>query len=242
VNRRSHFSRAAICAVALLYLSPMAIWSQANSSKPGIPEGFTPIFNGRDTKGWHWSKTVHHGTNALATVDNGELVLKQHPFGQGGLFVTDKRYKNFEFYIEVKLPWGCNSGLFLRSSEGGSAYQVELDQAAGNANFLGELIHLSKSAPATDIAKVWKTDDWNTFRVRMTGDDPHVTLWVNGVQMWDVQEPDNDKIAGETDGRIGLQLHWSSTYQPELAGAGIGSNWKPDATIRFRNIAMKELP
>jgi hypothetical protein len=242
MNRRSHIFTAAMAASLMLSISPLAVWAQGSTAAAGIPQGFTSIFNGKDTKGWHWSKTVHHGTNALATVDNGELVLKQHPFGQGGLFVTDKRYKNFEFYIEVKLPWGCNSGLFLRSSEGGSAYQVELDQAGGNANLLGELIHLSKGAPATELAKVWKTDDWNSFRVRVTGDSPHMILWVNGLQMWDVQEPDNDEIAGDTDGRIGLQLHWSSTYQPELAGAGTGSNWKPDAAIRFRNIAIKELP
>jgi hypothetical protein len=57
----------------------------------------------------------------------------------------------------------------------------------GNANLLGELLPLSKGARATDIAKVWKTDDWNSFRVRMEGDSPHITLWVNGVQMWDVR-------------------------------------------------------
>src|SRR4051812_10471327 len=106
MNSRSGIFKAAIGAVFLLSLSPVAIWSQTNSSAPSIPEGFTSIFNGKDTKGWHWSKTVHHGTNALATVDNGELVLKQHPFGQGGLLVSDKRHRNFEFYIEVKVPWG----------------------------------------------------------------------------------------------------------------------------------------
>ena len=209
----------------------------------GIPEGFTPIFNGKDTTGWHFSKTVHHGTTGNAYVENGELVLKQRPYGQGGLLLTDKKYHNFEFYVEVKEVWGCNSGLFLRSTEGGSAYQVELDQATNNANLLGELMRVSKPAQATDLPKVWKVDDWNSFRVRMEGDVPHITLWVNGVQMWDVQEPKNDKIAGETEGAIGLQLHWGSTYQPDIAQAGIGGgNWKPDAGYRFRNIAIKELP
>jgi hypothetical protein len=242
LNRRSRLSRAGIRAVALLCVSATSILSQGKNTKPRVPEGFTPIFNGKDTKGWHWSKTVHHGTNALATVDAGELVLKQHPFAQGGLLISDKRYRNFEFYTEVKLPWGCNSGLFLRSTEGGSAYQVELNQDNGNANFIGELIHLSKGAPATELAKVWKPDDWNSFRVRMTGDAPHVTLWVNGVQMWDVQEPENDKIGGEVDGEIGLQVHWSSTYEADFAKGGIGPQWKPDAAIRFRNLAIKELP
>jgi hypothetical protein len=211
--------------------------------KTGIPEGFTPLFDGKDIKGWHFSRTNHHGSTGTALVENGEIVLKQHPYGQGGLLITDKEYENFELYLEVKEAWGCNSGIFLRSAEGGSAYQVELDQAMGNANLLGELLPLSKGARATDIAKVWKTDDWNSFRVRMEGDSPHITLWVNGVRMWDVQEPANDKIAGETSGHIGLQLHWGSTYEPrEAKGFSMSFAWKPDAEYRFRNVAIKELP
>src|SRR3954465_1833250 len=65
-----------------------------------IPEGFTRIFDGKTTAGWHWSRTVHHGTTASATVENGVLTLAPHPFGQGGLLLTDKVYKDFEFYVE----------------------------------------------------------------------------------------------------------------------------------------------
>jgi hypothetical protein len=77
----------------------------------------------------------------------------------------------------------------------------------------------------------------------MTGDAPHITEWINGVQMFDVQEPVNDKIAGETSGSIGLQLHWGSVYEPALANAfSMTGMWKPDAAYRFRNIRIKELP
>ncbi len=230
--------------IVLLAVAVLLCTFAATPQTTGIPEGFTPIFNGKDTSGWHWSRVDHHGTTGNAFVENGELVLKQRPYGQGGLLMSDKKYHNFEFYVEVKEAWGCNSGLFLRSTEGGSAYQVELDPGGGNAGLLGELMRVSQGARATDLAKVWKDDDWNSFRVRMVGDAPEITLWVNGMQMWDVQEPKNDKIAGETDGEIGLQLHWGSTYQPDLAQSGMGGpgSWKPDAAYRFRNIAIKELP
>jgi len=36
------------------------------------------------------------------------------------------------------------------------------------------------------------------MRLRVERDAPHLTLWINGKQVWDVQEPINDKIAGET--------------------------------------------
>jgi hypothetical protein len=128
----------------------------------GIPEGFTPIFNGKDTTS-HFSKVNHHGTTGKAYAENGELVLKQHPYGQGGLLLTDKRYHNFELHVEVKSAWGHNSGLFLRSTEGGSAYQVELNLASANVNLIPELLPLSKGAEATDLAKVWRDDDGTHF-------------------------------------------------------------------------------
>jgi Domain of Unknown Function (DUF1080) len=229
------------CTTVILLL----LFGGVSHSRAGnIPEGFTPVFNGKDLTGWHFSKTTHHGSNGTALVQNGELILKQHPFGEGGLLFTNKRYHNFEFYVEVFDTWGCNSGIFLRSTEGGSSYQIELNNAetGGTGNLIGELMHVSKGAQATDLIKVWKYNDWNTFRVRMVGDAPEVTLWINGVQMWDAQEPQNDKIAGETDGFIGLQLHWYEVYQPNAGGRNMNGGWRPDAGYRFRNMAIKELP
>ena len=222
---------------ALLLLSAASAIAQTGT----IPEGFTPLFDGKTLKGWHLSRTVHHGTTGNVFVENGEITLKQKPYGQGGLLLTDKKYHNFEFYVEVKEAWGCNSGLFLRSTEGGSAYQIELDQTRGTGNLLGENMRVSKTAQATELPKIWKTDDWNSFRIRMEGDAPHIMLWVNDVLIWDVQEPVNDKIADETDGMIGLQLHWGSTYAPAEGSFNMSQNWKPDAAYKFRAIGIKEL-
>jgi len=84
------------------------------NDKGGIPEGFTPIFNGKDLSGWHISKTNHHGTTPDYRVLHGMIVGNQSPIGQGGILLTDKRYKNVEVYMEVKPDWGNDSGLFLR--------------------------------------------------------------------------------------------------------------------------------
>ena len=233
----SYRSWGQIAGIALMF-GALPVLAQA----PPVPQGFKSIFNGKDLNGWHLSRTVHHGTTGNVFVDHGEIVLKQRPYGQGGLLLTDKRYKNFELYLEVKLLWGMNSGLFLRSTEGGSAYQIELFQGPSNAGLIGEGMAVSKGAQAADIMNIWKSDDWNTMHVRMTGDAPHMTLWVNDREVWDVEEPVNDKVADETDGRIGLQLHWMVTYTKESGNNGMGDAWKPDAELRFRNIAIKELP
>jgi hypothetical protein len=92
-----------------------------------VPEGFTPIFNGRTLSGWHVSRTNHHGRTPDFTVLHGAIVATQNPLGGGGILLTDKNYKNFELYMEVKPDWGCDSGIFLRSTESGAAYQVTMD-------------------------------------------------------------------------------------------------------------------
>ena len=101
-----------------------------------IPAGFTPIFNGTDLTGWHVSKTNHHGTTPDYRVLHGLIVGTQNPrdaqgIGKGGILLTDKKYRNVEVYMEVWPDWGCDSGLFLRSTEKGEAYQVTLDYLEG---------------------------------------------------------------------------------------------------------------
>ena len=205
------------------------------------PPGFTPLFNGRDLIGWHVSRTDHHGSTPGISIDNGVLRLSQSPYGQGGLLLTDRRYRDFELYLEVKAPAGCNSGIFLRSSEGGSAFQIELDQGHGTGNLLGENLNLSRTAKADRLPAVWKENDWNSFRIRIEGAAPRISEWIDGWPMWDIQEPRNDKIAGETDGMIGLQVHWVSTYQPAPDSFQLPGSWKPGAAYQFRNIAIKVL-
>ena len=206
-----------------------------------IPEGFKPIFNGKNLKGWHISRTTHQGTTPSFTVEDGVIVGKEKPYGQGGLLLTDKNYKSYELYIEVKLDSNCNSGIFLRSNEGGSAYQIELVLPGNTGDLLGERINPSKGAKATDREKVWRAGDWNSFRVRMVGEIPHLTLWINDMQMWEVQQPKNDFLAEATEGMIALQCHWTALYSA-AAGSGMPlSSWRPNASIKFRNIAIKEL-
>src|SRR5688572_3777512 len=127
-----------------------------------VPGGFTPIFNGRDLKGWHVSRSTHQGTTPNFRVENGVIVVTQRPYGQGGVLLSDKKYKNFELYIEVKVDSFANGGLFIRSSESGIAYQVELDESSkSTGNLLGERMPISKPAQCKNFAAVWKANDWN---------------------------------------------------------------------------------
>lgn len=222
-------------------ISLFLISSLAKGQIGTIPEGLKPIFNGKNLKGWHISRTTHQGTTPGFTVEDGVIVGKEEPYGQGGLLLTDENYKSFELYVEVKIDSFCNSGIFLRSNEGGAAYQVELILPGNTGDLLGERISPSLGAKATGYEKVWHAGDWNSFRIKMEGDIPKISLWINDTFMYEVQEPKNDFLGEATEGMIALQTHWTALYSP-AAGTGMQlTSWRPGRVIKFRNIAIKEL-
>lgn len=234
-----------------------------------VPDGFTPIFNGRNLDGWHISRTNHHGRTPDFFVMHGVLMGTQNPLGGGGILLTNRSYRNFELYVEVKPDWGNDSGIFLRSTESGAAYQVTMDflpngsmgavigeggmqlaarsggpgrAGAARQGGAGRGSARQGGAPAgpppgfgegnqasAAWVKAWKRDDWNAIRVRMTGEVPHITVWINDVLITDFQDTANSAIGGITEGPIALQVHG-------------GSRWVPGGFWRWRNIGIRELP
>ena len=57
----------------------------------------------------------------------------------------------------------------------------------------------------------------------------------------EVIQTKNDFIAGATEGMIALQCHWTATYSPAASKGMPLSSWRPGATHRYRNIAIKKL-
>lgn len=217
--------------------------NDASAQPEGIPDGFTTIFNGEDLTGWHISRTNHHGTVGNYFVEDGDLVMKQHPFGLGGVILTDKEYGDFELYLEFKGDPGTDGGVIFRSNESGSGYQLQIGGGGnrGTGNLGGEVLNVTTSAQAENLDKVWQEGDWNSFRLRSVGAAPHLTLWINSQKMWEVQAKRNDVIADRTEGMIALQLHWSRRSTPVPGGSCCAFSWRPDAEHRYRNIAIKEL-
>jgi lysophospholipase L1-like esterase len=197
-----------------------------------VPQGFTPIFNGKDLSGWHISKTNHHGTTPDWKVANGVLTGSQNPSGKGGILLTDKRYRNFEVYAEINPDWGCDGGLFLRSSEKGEAYQVLLDYREGGTLFgvYGERLQNVPTHSIAEWEKYYKKGEWNSVRARIQGDIPRITVWVNGEQVTSWSDTANHAAGNAVDGMIAVQVH------------GGNKIWKEGGQHRFRNIAVRELP
>lgn len=221
-----------------------------------VPDGFTPIFNGRDLSGWHVSKEARHGVTPDYHVLHGMILGTQHPIGGGGLLLTDKKYRNFELYFEAKPDWGCDSGIFFRTTETGVAYQITMDYLPGGSmgRMIGEggiqvgaggrgrgaaapgaPVPTPPPPPATPSEsndpgmKAWKPFDWNIVRIRVEGDVPHAAVWINGVQVSDATDTGNHALDGMIEGPIALQVH------------GGPVRWQPGNFWRWRNIGIREL-
>lgn len=221
-----------------------------------IPDGFTSLFNGKDLTGWHISKQARHGLTPDFHVAHGMILGTQRPFGSGGLLITDKKYRDFEFYMEVKPDWGNDSGIFFRTTESGAAYQITLDYLPGGS--MGRMISeggiafgagraaQAAAAPAASPAAAapsarsnqppdpgmtaWKREEWNTVRVRVVGDVPHATVWINDQQISDASDTENHAVGGMVEGPIAIQVH------------GGGVRWQPGGFWRWRNLAIKPIP
>ena len=196
-----------------------------------IPPDFTAIFNHQNLAGWHVSMTNHHGNTREWRVLDGVLTARQAPPGNGGVLLSDQRYKDFEVYLEIKPDWGCEGGLLLRSNEAGQAYRVTLGYREGNnvGDILGERLETVKRTPSSRWKRVWREQDWNTLQVRIVGNPPSITVWLNKTKITEFQDIARHSVSGVEDGMIALQLY-------------SGSCWGDGKSVqRFRNISVKKL-
>jgi Domain of Unknown Function (DUF1080) len=220
-------------------LRPWPDFRTMNAEPPAqsLPDGFTSIFNGRTLAGWHVSETAAHGLTPDFHVSQGMIIGAQQPLGSGGLLLTNRNYRNFELYMEVKPDWGNDSGIFFRTTNNGAAYQITMDYIPGGS--MGRLIGeggIEFGGPARPQGQpdpgmsAWKRDEWNIVRVRVVGDIPRATVWINDQQVSDARDTENHAVGGMLEGPIAIQIH-----------GGVG-RWQPGGFWRWRNIAIKELP
>lgn len=220
--------------------------------------GFETIFDGKTLKGWHVSaQTGHSRTSGNKSggkwiVEDGAIVGSQDVPGNGGIILTDKNYGDFEVIVEMKNDYGPDSGLFLRSTEKGQAYQYMVDyHDDGNlAGIYGEglsgglhqrnfdfgkandpLIILPKADAVTKCPvtpeqwkKLWKHGEWNELRARIVGNPPKITTWINGVKFTEFE--DKEKRHPDAGG-IALQVHGGGDYTKQF--------------VRYKGIKIKEI-
>lgn len=103
-------------------------------------EKWISLFDGKSLTGWHKNpEKIGHGTGGIWKVEEGVITGEQDPpgSGNGGILLTDRKFKNFEVQIDLKPDWGICSGFFVRSNDKGQCIQMMVDyHDAGNVGHI----------------------------------------------------------------------------------------------------------
>jgi hypothetical protein len=217
---------------ALLGLALLSTSAVANDAPP---DGFVPLFNGKDLSGW---KGLVKDPPARAKMSADELAQAQQAAdermrahwkvvgdmlefdGHGDALCTAKDYGDFELLVDWKIEPGGDSGIYLRG-----APQVQIwdkDSGVGKGIGSGGLYNNEKHPSKPTAVADKPAGEWNTFKIRMVGDK--VTVYLNDQLVVDEVPLENYWERGKPiypTGQIELQNHGS--------------------TLWFKNIYIKEL-
>ncbi len=178
---------------------------------------FKPLFNGKDTTGWHLRRADGHNSWIVAdgvlknTVNKGE---------HGTDLVGDQKFWNFTVRYEYQVPDGSNSGFYLR---GRHEIQILGDYASGKPAKGGNGAIYQHAVPSEFASK--PAGEWQT--VEATVVENKITVILNGKKI-------HDNV--QCDRATGSELDKNVTEPGAFFLQG------DHGTVSFRNIRVKELP
>ncbi|WP_020470967.1 3-keto-disaccharide hydrolase [Zavarzinella formosa] len=196
--------------IALLAVLPLVSAEEPAAPKP--PEGFTALFNGKDTTGW---KTT--GNEKVWGAEKGVIYVEK---GGGGYLMTEAEYGDFEFTADYKLSKGANSGIALRAPMKGDPAYVGMEiQLIDDEGWPGKLAEWQHTGSIYNVVSAKKQankpiGEWNTIKITCKG--PKVTVILNGETLVDANLDEfKDKVdimkkhpgLANTKGHLGFQSY-----------------------------------
>ena len=157
------------------------------------------LFNGRDLSGW---RTIGTDRKNGWSVEKGVLANRPAPHVAGqprerfANLRTDQEFEDFNLKLEVNVPEGSNSGVYLRG-----IYEVQVMDSFGkplDSHHMGALY--SRITPAVAAEK--PAGEWQSLDMTLV--DRHVTVVLNGKTIID-----NQPLEGCTGGAM-----WSDQFRP----------------------------
>jgi hypothetical protein len=185
----------------------------------------TKLFNGKDLTGWRLRNA--DGKNCW-TVTDGVLANTD----RGTDLVSDEKLTDFELHVEIKVPKGGNSGVYLQGR-----YEIQVGDSAGMTDLTNSMMGAiySKIAPSMNAAKPageWQTLDVHFLQaVRDAGGaviaKPVVTVVLNDEIIID---------RGEIDGVTGGALDAAEGTPGPIMLQG------DHTAVEYRNLTVRKLP
>ncbi|MBK7997903.1 MAG: DUF1080 domain-containing protein [Verrucomicrobia bacterium] len=179
--------------------------------------GFVPLFNGKDTTGWHLRRKDGHNS---WSIDGGVLKNTVNKGEHGTDLVTDKKFWNFTVRYEFQVPDNSNSGFYLR---GRHEIQILGDFKGGKTSKGGNGAIYNHTAPSEFASK--PGGEWQTAEATIIGNK--ITVILNGKKIHDNVEC-NKATGSEIDAKV-------TEPGPIFLQGDHGTVW-------FRNMRIKELP
>jgi hypothetical protein len=165
-----------------------------------LPKGLVPLFNGQNLTGW---ESVG---NAKYTVEDGMLVGQQSEDGGVGELLTERSYGDFGLFVDFKVAWPANSGVWFRYQAPNKAYQADVLEWKDPVCWSGTLYCPGKMFLAMNTdEKLVNREGWNTFLIWATGN--HLLIFLNDRKVADVRDDTTDG------GKIGFQVHAGKEFE-----------------------------
>jgi len=168
-------------------LPPVPAAPDLSKVKYGEP---VELFNGKDLSGWRLNNP--NQTNGFQVVDGilvNDPVQKEDKRIRYGNIRTEKEFEDFNLKLEVNVPKGSNSGVYLRG-----IYEIQVLDSYGrelDTHNMGALY--SRVSPTVSAEK--PAGEWQTMDITLC--DRHVTVKLNGTTIID-----NQPAYGPTGGAI----------------------------------------
>ena len=140
------------------------------------------LFDGEDLTGWIPQKG---DAENLWRAENGELVNA----GSGANLMTEAKFDDFQLHIEVNVPEGSNSGIYLRGR-----HEIQVQDDHGKEPFSRHMGGIYGQVTPTSNPAL-PAGEWQSFDVTLLG--RWVTVVLNGTTIIDHQE-----IPGITGGAL----------------------------------------
>ena len=209
----------------------------AQMSSASFNDGFENLFNEKDLTGWKGlvANPIERNKMSAADLKAAEKIANEQMQkdwqvknallafqGHGDNIVTEKKYGNFELFVDWKITKKGDAGIYLRGSPQVQIWDSVNRQVGAQVGSGGLYNNLkNKSMPLVYADN--KVGEWNNFHIIMKGDK--VTVYLNGLltvdnltfeNYWDRSIPIFEKE------QIELQAHGTLAY--------------------YRNIYVREIP